>query len=212
MRRIQQIASGFLTLCAATAPHAQSPFDALKAYSATIEMTGGAAPASAGHGAMKIYRSGDNIRTDLPGGAGYNLLDVGTHTNYMVIGSMCMQMNTPQQETPLAHSADATIDRAPVGTESVDGHPCKVENVTITPHTGPRAGQPTTMKVWEADDLHGFPIKMETQTSRGPMSIQYKDINLSAPDASLFVHPSNCSSMPMMPGMPGMSGTPVAPH
>jgi len=77
----------------------------------------------------------------------------------------------------------------------VDGHPCKVENLTVTQQNG----QPTKMKVWEAQDLKGFPIKIESQTSRGPVTIEYKDISFSEPEASLFTHPDNCRQMPTMP-------------
>jgi hypothetical protein len=227
MRTLRVIAGGLLTLCGALTAHAQSPFEGLKTYSATIETSASAAPGSQAPGTqapasqaagpqgqreMKIYRSGELIRTNLPGGLGYSIVDLSEHTSFMVMGNgMCMQMSTQPEETPLSHSPDATIQRVPVGTETVDGHPCKVENLTITPHSGPRAGQATTAKVWEAQDLHGFPIKMESQTSRGAVTIQYKDISLSAPDASLFVHPEGCRTMPSMQGMPGMPGMPAGP-
>jgi hypothetical protein len=55
------------------------------------------------------------------------------------------------------------------------------------------------MKVWEAQDLKGFPIKIEMQTSRGPMTVEYKDVSFSDSDASLFVH-DNCRQMPTTPG------------
>ena len=81
-----------------------------------------------------------------------------------------------------------------------------MENLTITPHSGPRAGQPTKMKVWEAQDLHGFPLKVEMQTDHGLITTEYKNVSLAEPDTSLFVHPDNCRQMPTMPSMPG--GTP----
>ena len=58
------------------------------------------------------------------------------------------------------------------------------------------------MKVWEAQDLKNFPIKIEMQTSRGPVTMEYKDVSFSDPDASLFSHPDNCRQMPAMPGAP----------
>jgi len=30
------------------------------------------------------------------------------------------------------------------------------------------------MKVWEAEDLKGFPIKVEIESSRGPMAVEYR--------------------------------------
>jgi hypothetical protein len=52
------------------------------------------------------------------------------------------------------------------------------------------------MKVWEAEDLKGFPIKVEIESSRGPMAVKYKDVSFSEPPASLFTHPENCRQVP----------------
>ena len=37
------------------------------------------------------------------------------------------------------------------------------------------------------------------QTNHGPMTIEYKDVSLAEPDASLFTHPQNCLQIPGMP-------------
>ena len=195
MSRNREILCGLsIFLCLAIGAQAQNPFD-FKQFSATIVMS----PMPAGHegGGMKVYRSGDKMRTSMPGGAGYMIMDLDQHTNYMVMNAnMCMQMTTPQaQQNPFSQARNATVERSAAGTDTVDGHPCKVENVTVTPQNG----EPHKMKVWEAQDLKGFPIKIETQTSRGPMTIEYKDISFSEPEASLFVHPDNCRQMPAVP-------------
>jgi hypothetical protein len=210
VRNLHIVASGLMITCMAMSARAQNPFDSIKTFSATFVISGMSSKASAGRGEAKIYRSGTKIRTTLPGGAGYSLIDTAEHTSYMVIGAgMCMQMTAQGQENPFAQAADTTVERSSAGTDTVDGHACKVENLTVTPHTGPRAGQSTSMKVWEAQDLHGFPIKVETQTSHGPMTIEYKDVSLAEPDPSLFTHPENCRQM-QMPTMPGMPAKPAA--
>jgi hypothetical protein len=181
---------------AAVAARADSPFE-MKQFSATIVMDSMPAMPASAHGAqagtanMKIYRSGDKMRTDMPGGMGYLVMDLSQRVNYMVMGGgMCMQMNTPARQNPFAQAQN--------------------ENLTVTPSGG---GQPTKMKVWEAQDLQGFPVKVEVQSSRGPVTVEYKDVNLSAPDASLFVHPENCRQMPGMPGqMPGSAPPGSSPH
>ncbi|MGC1521522.1 MAG: hypothetical protein WA803_08295 [Steroidobacteraceae bacterium] len=203
MRKIQLAASGLLITCLAMSARAQNPFDSNKTFSATIVISGMSSKPSAGRGEAKVYRSGTKIRTTLPGGAGYTLIDMAEHSTYMVMGGgMCMQMTVQGQENPFAQAADTTVERSSAGTETLEGHACKVENLTVTPHSGPRAGQTTQMKVWEAQDLHGFPIKVETQSSHGPVTIEYKDVSLAAPDPSLFTHPENCREMPAIPGMP----------
>jgi outer membrane lipoprotein-sorting protein len=199
MSSLGKAATALLMFSVALAVQAQNPFESAKQFSATVVMTGATPKGHGVQGDMKIYRSGDKMRTTMPGGMGYLVMDLTQHTNYMVMGTgMCMQMSRPTQQNPFSEAQDATIDRSPAGTDTVDGHSCKVENLTVTGHSG----QPVKMKVWEADDLHGFPIKIEMQSSNGPMTIEYKDISLAQPDASLFTHPDNCQQMPNMP-MPG---------
>jgi hypothetical protein len=174
---------------------AQNPFET-KQFSATVVMSGVPGKAQE-QGEMKIYRSGDKMRTTM-GGMGYMVMDLTQHTNYMVMNGMCMQLSATTQPNPFSTAQDATIERSPAGSDTVDGHACKVENMTVTPHNG----QPTKMKVWEAEDLKDFPIKVEVQSSHGPVTIQYKDISFAEPAASLFTHPQNCQQMPTMPGRP----------
>ncbi len=166
-------------------------------FSATMEMTGGGRTVSGG----KIYRAGSKMRTDMPqmGANSYILMLLDEHQTFMVMpGGHCMQM--PQQRAQAQHPNPfefrGKIERTPLGTGTVDGHPVKIEQVTVTPEHG----EPTTMKVWEATDLHGFPVRVEMATARGPMTMEYKDVSLSPPPASLFTKPENCMSMPGMPG------------
>lgn len=185
-------------LILAVAVEAQNPFEAQKQFSATVVISGMPAGGPMGQGDMKIYRSGDKMRTTM-GAMGYMVVDLAEHTNYMVMGNgMCMQMSATRQQNPFAQASGATIDRSPAGTDTVDGHSCKVENLTVTP----QSGKPAKMKVWEADDLKGFPIKIEIQSDRGPITVQYKDISFDTPPASMFTHPDNCRAMGAMPGGP----------
>ena len=180
--------------CSAAVAQTENPFG-VKQFSATVVMSGAPAAKGRGMGDMKIYRSGDKMRTSM-GSMGYMVMDLTQHTNYMVMNGMCMQISRPPQQNPFSQAQDATIDRSPAGTDTVDGHACKVENVTVTPHNG----QPTKMKLWEAQDLKGFPVKVEMESSHGPVTVEYKDISLDEPPASLFTHPDNCQQMPSMPG------------
>jgi hypothetical protein len=177
----------------------QNPFDAYKDFSATVVMSGMPAGSPMTSGDMKIYRSGDKMRTTM-GAMGYLVMDLTQHTNYMVMSSgMCMQMAATRQQNPFAQASGATIDRSPAGTDTVDGHSCKVENLTVTG----QSGKVVKMKAWEADDLKGFPIKVEVQTDKGPVTVQYKDISFDAQPASMFTHPDNCRAIGAMGGMQG---------
>jgi outer membrane lipoprotein-sorting protein len=187
-----------LAVVLAAFAQAQNPFETQKQFSATVVMSGMAAGSPMASGDMKIYRSGDKMRTSM-GAMGYVVMDLTQHTNYMVMGSgMCMQMPTTRQQNPFAQASDATIDRSPAGTDTVDGHSCKVENLTVTG----QSGKVVKMKVWEADDLKGFPIKVEIQSDKGPITVQYKDISFDTPPASMFTHPDNCRAMGTMGSSP----------
>lgn len=197
-RRLRVLTSALAILGFSIAVQAQNPFETQKQFSATVVMSGMPAGGPMSQGEMKIYRSGDKMRTTM-GAMGYMVMDLTQHTGYMVMNSMCMQMNTARQQNPFAQASDATIERSPAGTDTVDGHTCKVENLTVTG----KSGKPAKMKVWEADDLHGFPVKIEMQSEKGPITVLYKDISFDTPAASLFTHPDNCQQMGNMPGMPG---------
>jgi outer membrane lipoprotein-sorting protein len=106
-------------------------------------------------------------------------------------------------------TADATkIERNVEGTEKVDKYECqKVRNSVTAPD-----GTKTDFLTWEAKELKGLPIKMETETPEGKMTMMFKDIKTDAPDAALFEPPKGATKygsmqemmmsgmMKMMPG------------
>lgn len=153
----------------------------------------------------KIARAGDKLRSDLPGSGGkrYTIVLIDKHMAYMVMGpTMCMEMPNmaSMQTNPLASSSADKVDVKVLGAGTMNGHPVRIEEVTITPSNG---GQAETMKVWAATDLHGFPVRTEMQTPRGTVATDYTDISLAPPPDSLFAIPNNCRAMPMPPqGMP----------
>lgn len=145
---------------------------------------------------MKVYRAGDKMRTDMPGGKAYNVTILSQRKIFMVMPQMCMQM---PQTAPQPFEWKGTVERTRVGTGTADGHPAIIERVTVTPGGNQK---PVTMKVWEATDLKRFPVRIEIPTPKGAARMDYKNIDLSTPPASLFAIPDNCRTMPMMPGMP----------
>ena len=111
----------------------------------------------------------------------------------------CAQIAMPDAGTfPFSAFRDFKVERSlPAEKETVDGHICAIENVTFTPNDS----RPfvVRMKLWEAEDLAHFPIKIEVEPS-GPMvkagsnvSITYTNVNLNPPAASLFEHPAKCT-------------------
>lgn len=187
-----------LIICALAlaAQNAQSPF-AIANFSATVMTT----TPSGQQMRQKMYKLGDKLRLDMTQRPGmFMLMLLDQQQSYMVMGPQrCMEMSTraPRgRRNPF--TAQGKVERKALGTETVDGHVCKVEEITVIP----AEGQPTVMKAWEAQDLNGFPIRVEIQTERGPMQVHFTDISLNAPDAAMMAVPQGCRAMPSMPGMP----------
>jgi hypothetical protein len=147
-----------------------------------------------GAGDSKIYRSGSLMRTEMA--TGYMVTDLNTHATfaYYPDQAMCMEGSIPPARTvPFSGLQDAKVEHTPVGDEVIEGHACTVENLKFTREDG-RAME---LKVWEAKDLNGFPIKIERSGMGRPRTVVYRDIQLSPPDPSLFKHPAiECVASP----------------
>lgn len=137
-----------------------------------------------------IYRSGKMLRTQSTEGLGYYLTDLDTLNAYGLSLTGCMHDTHPYMRAfPLtAVRKDRKIERVAGGKETVDGHVCQVEDVTIS---SGGLTNPLQLRFWEAEDLHGFPIKVAIV--KGPHAvIRYKDVVVGPQDPTLFIHPNSC--------------------
>ena len=195
MKKVVLVSSTLIFCMSALAVRAraqsQSAFAELD-FSATEVMTSPDGKAMS----QKIYRLGDKMRLDMPGGKMHTLMLLHEGKMYMVMPQMCMEM-PPRGPQPL--EATGTVVRKTVGVGTIDGHPTKIEEITVTPANG---GTPVTMKAWEATDLKDLPLRIEIPSPQGTARIEYKNVDLSPPPESLFAVPQGCRTMPMMPGMP----------
>jgi hypothetical protein len=171
-----------------SADAAQNPFPAFQSFSATL------------HGGIgndhdrKIYRSGMMMRVDFDDH--YRLVDLEKLTTRSVHPDRCQQFPRPDAASyPFSSYRGFKVKRAPTeDKETVDGHSCKIENVTFTP----RDDRPVTikMKIWEAEDLRGFPIKIDVDASNGnKFTLNYTNVSLKPPDPALFRNPATCTVM-----------------
>ena len=150
---------------------------------------------------MKVYRSGSSVRLErsaawstlyMPStGKVYNL------TSYPDGSHQCVVMRPDQARMlpsllELLHGTK--VKRTPAGTEVVEGHTCKVENVVVTKADG----RTIESKVWEAEDLKGVPVKIESQLPHGALTAVYRDIVLGTPDKTLFTPPDKCTPFEKM--------------
>ena len=150
---------------------------------------------------MKIYRSGSSTRVERT--AAWSTLYVPSTsktynlTTYPDGSHQCVSMKTEQARmmpSPLELLNGTKVSRTPAGTEVVEGHSCKVENVVVTRNDG----KTIESKVWKADDLQGVPVKIESHVGEQKITAVYRDIVLGAPDKTLFIPPDKCTPFEKM--------------
>jgi hypothetical protein len=150
---------------------------------------------------MKVYRSGESVRVERSGALStlyvpsssrvYNLTTYPDHSH------QCVVMKPEQAKmlpSPLELLQGSDLKRTAAGTEVVEGHPCKIENVVVTRPDG----KTIESKVWEAQDLNGIPVKIESHIGEITLSAIYRDISTETPDENLFTIPEKCTPFEKM--------------
>jgi hypothetical protein len=177
----------------AASPTSGTPFviDTLKEWSAI--MVGSFLPEDERE--SHIYRSGNLVRTEGMEGHGYYLTDLSTQDTHHVWTSGCSRdKHVYFRAIPWASTSRPgyKVTRLPAGKEMLDGHSCQVEEVTVG---GDGVIRPIRMKLWEAEDLQGFPIKIEYIRRNGRNKVvRYKNVYVGPQDPTLFIHPTECES------------------
>jgi hypothetical protein len=177
---------------AAPSAKTQFPLDAFPEFSAV--MVGSASPGDDGE--SYIYRSGKLVRSPGPQGHSFVITDLTTRESYAVSALGCMHDSHPYlRSAPFSSMApDFTVERSASGQETVDGHSCKIEDVTLT---SPKLLKPIKLRFWEAEDLQGFPVKVEFIRPAGRNGvIHYKNVVLGPVDPTLFIYPKSCEKAP----------------
>ncbi len=177
---------------ASPTPSASSgfPLDQFQEFSAI--MNGGPLPGSDWDG--HIYRSGNMMRMEGMDSHNYFVTDLAKNQTHGLAASGCINYSFPYTRTfPFSLSRPGnTYERVSVGEETVDGHRCRVEDLSIS---FPKPHPLVKLRLWEAEDLQGFPIKIETRTTNFHRTIQYKNVILGPQDSTLFIFPTECQVM-----------------
>lgn len=81
------------------------------------------------------------------------------------------------------------LDQEELGRETVDGHPCIKHRVKL------KDGQTVLLEAttWNATDLKGFPIRIETRESGKTSTLQFRQVQFTRPDAAQFDPPPSYS-------------------
>jgi hypothetical protein len=151
--------------------------------------------------AMKVYLSGSSVRIDRSGALSTLYVPaeskVYNFTVYPDNSHQCVAMK-PEQAKMLPSSLELLqgkiLKRTAAGSEVVEGHTTKVETVVVARPDG----QTIESKIWEAEDLHGIPVKIESTLDGITLRAVYRDINVGAPDKALFTVPDRCTPFEKM--------------
>ena len=191
------------TPAVSSAAPSASPFDRFKEFSAL--MTGGVAPGTEAE--IHIYRSGNLMRMEANEGRSFQITDLLKQETHGVAKSGCLHYkNAYLRSFPFVLTGpEYKFASTPVKKETVDGHECQVEDLTVS---SPKLHDPLKIRLWEAEDLRGFPVKVETGTHR---IIQYTNVVLGPQDPTLFLFPDNCEGAEQIGKHPSSSPAKKAP-
>jgi hypothetical protein len=143
---------------------------------------------------MKVNRSGTSVRMERSAAwtTLYTPFKIYNLTTYPDGSRQCVVLRPEQVKmlpSPLELLNGIKVERTPIGTEVVEGHPSKIEKVVVTRPDG----KTIESKVWEAQDLKGIPVKIETAIPPHKYTAVYRDIVLGTPDKALFTPPDKCT-------------------
>ena len=150
---------------------------------------------------MKVYRSGSSVRVERTRAISTLYVPakktIYNFTVYPDNSHQCVSMRPEQAKmlpNPLELIQGKIVKRALVGHEVVQGHRSKVEKITVARPDG----KTIKSKVWEAEDLKGVPVKIESYVGGITLRAFYRDIVLGAPDQALFTIPNRCTPFEKM--------------
>jgi hypothetical protein len=91
-------------------------------------------------------------------------------------------------------ASEAKVESTALGTETIDGHPCRKTKLTSSDAKG---GKQEAI-VWQATDLKNFPIQMQMAQRGNTLLVKFQSPKLEAPDASLFEVPTGYTKYPSL--------------
>ena len=106
---------------------------------------------------------------------------------YIVFPGMQAYIENPLSDSEASTAPDDfKVATTELGKETVDGHPCVKNKVVVTGKDG--TSQEST--VWNATDLKNFPVKIQTTEQGNAMTLLFKNVASTKPDAKVFEAPS----------------------
>lgn len=150
---------------------------------------------------MKIYRSGSSVRLERSGAISTLYVPSSSKvfnlTVYPDHSRQCVAMKPEHAKmlpSPLELVLGRIVKRTPAGSEVIDGHPSKIEDVVVVEPDG----KTVESRVWEADDLQGIPVKIESHLDGVTLRATFRDVAIGPPDELLFRVPDLCTPFEKM--------------
>jgi hypothetical protein len=112
-----------------------------------------------------------------------------THTNIYTMYPLLHSYFSVPADAPGTAAKDGITQTTPVGNETVAGHPCVKNKVTVN-----AGGQPHVFTVWNATDLKNFPVQIYVSEEGTTATFTYQNISFTGVPASFFRPPSNYKS------------------
>jgi len=106
---------------------------------------------------------------------------------YVLYPDQKVVLNVPLPKDSTNSSASSKVEKTPLGNETVDGHACVKNKVTLLDD----AGQPVNVTLWNATDLKDFPVQIQTKEGDNTSMMKFKQVQLTKPEAALFEPPAD---------------------
>jgi len=117
-----------------------------------------------------------------------NIIRPDKKVTYMVFPGMSAYAETAMSDKQVADAMDnSKIEKESLGKETIDGHSCMKNKVTITSDNGEKH----VVLVWNATDLKDFPVQMQIDDDNGSTIVmKYTEIKFDKPEGNLFEPPA----------------------
>ena len=108
------------------------------------------------------------------------------HTNvYTIYPNLHCYLSAPPP-VPDAGTNNFSIKKTKVGSDTVEGHPCDKNDVTVISN-----GQTNEITVWNATDLNNFPVQIEMADRGVSATMSFQNVSFQPVSASMFQPPSD---------------------
>jgi hypothetical protein len=105
---------------------------------------------------------------------------------YLLYPGLRAYVEMPMQEAQ-SEPSDYKLQTTELGKETIHGHACVKNKAVVTD----KQGNQHESTVWNATDLKGFPVKIETAEGGAQVTMQFEEVKLGKPAAAQFDAPSD---------------------